>query len=159
MIEWIFARMAAGWVKALVVVCACLMPVCAVGWVWEGVSLHGIAIPAPSGFPLYGPWRLVDGAISARDAAFKERDQAFHDRDIYKNNADQLDKGLTRCNAGVTGLAEARKTLEKAAQALVDQRLAEQKKFNDRMAAVDRIKPTDEKCPVVDQIFSTGFGP
>lgn len=155
MIEWVVAKMAAGWVKVLVVVAALLMPICAVGWAWEGVALHGLSIP----FPVIGPFTLMDGAIKARDDAIAARDLAIRDRDIYKGNADRLGKGLDRCNASVDGLAAAAKKFQDAAQALVDQRLKEQREYQSRIAAVSQIKPTDAQCPSVDKIFSTGFGP
>lgn len=109
------------------------------------------------GVSLFG-WHLVDGALSARDAANAARDQAVHDRDVWKGNADRLGSGLDRCNASVDSLAAAGQRMQAAAQALVDQRLKEAKQFADRISAVGNVKSTGENCPVVDQIFSTGFG-
>lgn len=160
MIEWIFAKMAAAWVKALVVVAAILMPVCLTGWVWEGVSLHGVAIPAPKGFPLYGPWEIVHGALDDTKAAQAARALAEKDRDGWKKAAAQYQSGLNICSAHVAGLGEAAKTWQAAAQKMVDEAIARFKTdYLKRAAAINKIKTTDEKCPMVDQIFSVGVAP
>ncbi len=145
-------------------VLACLMPICAVGWAWEGVALHGLSVPAPSGFPLYGPYVLVDGAIGARDRAIAarqvalgERDAARKDRDRWKGNAQRLGAGLDRCNDSVTDLAVKGKAREAAAQAKVDGLLAKMQGYRNRIAALDRIQPSNAVCPSVDNIFRTGF--
>lgn len=159
MIEWIAAKMASQTVKVLVVLAALAMPMCLLGWVWEGVALHGIEIPLPSGIPFFGPWELIHGALADTRAAQAAQAKAEKDRDIYKGNAERLGAGLDRCNAGVKNLAAAGQKLEQAAQALVNLRLAEQRDYAKRRAAVDAIRPTDAKCPSVDSIFTAGFGP
>jgi len=69
-----------------------------------------------------------------------------------------ISNGLDKCNIGVKSLETARVALQSAAQDLVDERLRLQKEYRDRIARVNAIKPTDAKCPSVDNIFAVGFG-
>lgn len=138
---------------------ACTAPFLLIFWIWEAVELHGVVLPLPSGFPLYGPWEFVHGAIPDRIAAEKARDQALKDLGLAQGNEVMLKKGLAMCRASIDGLAAAGKAREDNAQAKVDALLAQMKHYKDRIAALMQIKPTDEKCPVVDQIFTVGAGP
>lgn len=159
MMEWITAKLAGSAFKILVVMAALLMPVCAAGWAWEGVALHGIHIPV-----LWWHINLVDGAIGARDRALADRDAAVaartkaeHDRDTWKGNADRLDAGLSRCNKGVDNLAVAGKALHDAAQAMVDQRKRDAEQFDRAIAGMKSIPSSGELCPVGRSILERAF--
>jgi hypothetical protein len=69
-----------------------------------------------------------------------------------------LSNGLDKCNIGVASLETARKTFQAEAQKLVDERLRLQQEYAALAKRVGAIKPTDAKCPTVDNIFNTGFG-
>lgn len=100
MIEWIAAKLAGSTAKIVVIVMALFMPVCALGWAWEGVSLHGIEIP----FPFFGPFHLVDGAIHGRELAEKARDKALGDLVIANGNTDRVRAALDESNASIASL-------------------------------------------------------
>lgn len=69
-----------------------------------------------------------------------------------------ISNGLDKCNLGVVELAKARKDFQTEAQNLVNERLRLQQEYRDRISRVNAIKPTDAKCPSVDNIFNVGFG-
>lgn len=156
MIELIFAKMAAGWVKVLVIVAALMMPVCLVSCVTETVKLHGISVPVPGGFPLYGPWELVHGALLDTKLAQAAQATAERQRDGWKAEYGKMKGGLETCNASVAALGKAGQTWQAAAQAMVDAALKRQRAYLDAMARVNGIAATDAKCPTVDAIFNAG---
>lgn len=147
-------------VRIAILVAALLCPFAILGCSIETLKLHGIAIPAPSGFPLYGPWELVHGAIADRDAAFRardaavvQRDLALHDRDVARGNQGRLQAGLNVCNASVTGLQKAAQAWQDRASAAVADAEARRRALDRARAAVAGIRSSNEMCPVADQIL------
>lgn len=140
---------------------ACTAPFLLVFWIWEAVELHGIEIP----LPLFGHIELVHGAIAdkvmaeqARDKANAARDKALADLVTSQGNEATLKAGLKTCNDSVADLKKKGEAQQAKAQAAVDAALKAQKGMQSRIAALESIKPTDEKCAVVDQIFTVGGG-
>lgn len=132
----------AGKVSGIIIfLIACLSIVLIPAVIVQTVRLNGISV--------FG-WYAVDGYKPMYEKLL------FKDN-ILLGNVSALQGGLDRCNVSVTGLAAAGKTMTAAAQALVDARLKEQEAFGKAISKVGAIKPTDAKCPSVDNIFNTGF--
>lgn len=151
-------------VRIAILVAALLCPLAMIGCTVETVKLHGIAIPAPSGFPLYGPWELVHGAIADRDAAVRaqksaetQRDLALHDRTVARANQARLQTGLDVCNASVTGLQKTAQAWQEKARKAVAAAAAKGRELDRNRAALRSVPVGDETCPLFDTLLGAAL--
>lgn len=138
--------MIAGWLAGkisgiIIFLIACLSIVLLPAVVIQTVRINGISV--------FG-WYAVSGYKPLYEA--DERDLV-----TLRGNQRELQRGLDTCNASVTSLKTASDALNKATQALIEQRLKEAEQFQSRINAVQAIKSTGAKCPSVDNVFQTGF--
>lgn len=111
-----------------------------------GLAIQTVRI---NGVSILG-WYAVDGYKPLYEAALL-------DNSSLKNSVGNLSHGLDVCNASITSLKTASDALNKATQALIEQRLKEAELFQSRINAVMALKSTGAKCPSVDTIYETGF--
>lgn len=132
----------AGKVSGIIIFClACLGVILIPAMIVQTVRINGVSV--------FG-WYAIQGYKPLYEADEKALTT------LRGNNA-ALDHGLTVCNGSIDALKIAGDHLAASTNALIQEMEKNNATLLTNIAALKRIKSSEEKCPVADTILTAGF--